>query len=352
MPFYEVAAWRRQNNAAAVPTFTEVENRIILAEGLEWSKELYGDGQITVKTDPTKIPQSLAESMVNMSTKPSELGVFRDGVLVQRGPLVAWETQGKGVTLHAKGLLYYLHYMTVTADVDYNINQVLIAKDLIDDYQAKTRGNYGLVTTSMTSAGSTRERSYLAADLIDINEEIRALGEADNGFDIIINPSTRVITCHNPTLGTDKSLLVVFDLRGVAGPSMSDSVAAGQFGTAALVAGVPEDSDPVVVESIDNTTRDLWGLAHVTHTASGVASSAEVTQIATRTRDVAKRSVFLPPREHFAVWGATVVDFDIGDTVTVEYNAGFSMMTYVGRVKAIHVSVQEGGQDKISLEFV
>lgn len=356
MSLYEVTLWSRTPQAAAAPTFVELGP--IKATGgeegggLAWSKELYSDGSITVATDPTRIEDAIAERLLDLEGKPSELAIYRDGILMQRGPLVAWQVEGKSLILNARGLLYYLRYMTLTTDEEYNTNQVLIAKSLIDKHQAKTRGNFGLVTTSMTSAGATRTRSYAAADLINVNDEIRELGEADNGFEISIDPTTRVISCHNPTKGTDKSAEVTLDQRGIVTPSFSDSVAAGQFGTAAFVAGVPPESDPVTAESIDTASRDLFGLAYVTHTAVGVPNATEVGQVATRTKDMAKRSVFLPPKEFWAMPDATVLDFDIGDTITAEYNAGFGSVIYVGRVKNMFVSVQEGGQDKLTIEFV
>lgn len=358
MPHYEVTAYKRITAAAAAPTFEEV-GPITQASGsrgrgsgLSYSFELFGEGSIEVATSPDDVTQGVAECLVNMETMPMEVAVFRDGILMQRGPLVAWQVEGTSLVLHARGLLYYLRYMTLTTDESYNTNQVLIAKSLIDKHQAKTRGNFGLVTTSMTSAGATREREYLASDLINVHDEIRALGEADNGFDMRIDPETRVITCHNPQYGTDKSELVSLDQRGIVNPGISDSVVAGQFGSAAFVAGVVNEGDDVTSESIDTATRDAFGLAYVTHTASGVGSTTEIGQVAVRTRDMAKRSVFLPSKEFFAMPDADVFSFDVGDTISSEYNAGFSPLTYIGRVKNKFVSVQEGGQDKLTVEFV
>lgn len=360
MPHYEVTVYSRTPAAAAAPTFVEL-GPIVLSSGeegaggsggLAWSRELFSDGSITVTTDPSKVQSSIAERLLDMEGKPSELAIFRDGVLRQRGPLVAWQIEGNSLILNARGLLYYCRYMTLTTGQTYSTNQVLIAKSLIDLHQAKTMGNYGLVTSSMTSAGATRTRTYTAAELINVMEEIREIGEAENGFEIDINPGTRVISCFNPTKGTDKSATVALDARGIVTPGFSDSVGAGQFGTAALVAGVVADADPLVQESIDTVSRDLFGLAYVAHTSIGVPNTTELINVAVRTRDIAKRSVFIPPKEFFSLPGATVDDFDVGDTVTIEYDAGFGAMTYVGRVKNIFVSVQEGGQDKLTLEFV
>ena len=361
MPYYEVTAFSRTPNAASAPTFVELGPIIISGgeaggtggtSGLSWSRELFSDGSIVVTTDPTKVQSSIAERLLDMEGKPTELALYRDGVLRQRGPLIAWQIEGKSLILNARGLLYYCRYMTLTSDQSYNQNQVLIAKSLIDLHQAKTRGNYGLDTSSMTSAGATRTRAYKASELINVMDEIRELGEAENGFEIDVDPGTRVITCHNPTKGTDKSLLVALDARGIVTPGLSDSVAAGQFGTAAFVAGVVADADALTSESIDTASRDLFGLAYVAHTSMGVPNTGELGNVAVRTRDIAKRSVFIPPKEFFAQPGATVDDFDIGDTITSEYDAGFGSLSYAGRVKNIFVSVQEGGQDKLTVEFI
>lgn len=355
MPYYQVSAWSRVQTETTVPTFAEIGPVLVTGgeegAGLAWSRELFSDGSITAATTPTKMPSSVAERLRDMVGKPMELALHRDGILVMRGPLVAWQIEGSSLILNARGLLYYLRYMTLTTDEDYDDNQILIAKDLIDMHQAKDWGNFGLVTTSMTAAGEDKVRTYKASELINVNDEIRELGESDDGFEISVSSATRIISCHNPQKGTDKSLTVALDARGIVSPSFSDSVGAGQFGTGTIVSGIVADADALTSEFID-ISQETFGLAYVAHSSLGVPNATELAAVAGRTSNIARKSVFIPPHNFWSMQGASVDDFDVGDTITVEYDAGFGSMTYVGRVKNQFISVQEGGQDKLTVEFI
>jgi hypothetical protein len=358
MPFYEVVAYKRNQQSSSAPTFTELDRvmphggEASEGGGLSWSKELLSEGSITVATDPTKLESTIASYLRTPVANPLEFGLFRDGTLVQRGPLVAWQIEGKTLVLHIRGLLYYARYMVLTTDLKVTKDQALIAKDLIDHHQAKSYGNFGLDTSGITSHGVSRSRDYKATELINIIDEIRELGESDNGFDISCNPSTRVVTLHYPKKGTDKSATVAVDTRGITDPRLALSIASGQFGTAAFVSGVAGGQTSVTSESITTTERSTFGLAYITHTSVGVTNVSELANIAIESRDIAKLPVFTPNKEFWSVTGASVDDFDVGDTITFEYDPGIGYMTYVGRVKNIYVSVQEGSQEKLTLEFM
>lgn len=355
MPFYEVVAYSRTPVQSAAPTFAELGYiKTTGGEdggGLGWGKELYNDGVITVSTDPTNVSSAIGTRLLDFKNKPMEIGVFRDGVLRQKGPLVSWQVIGKTLVLTARGLMYYTRYMTITTDKSYNTNQVLIAKDFVDMHQVKDYGNYGLVTTGMVSAGPTKEREYKAAELIDVNGEIWDLGQSSDGFDMEVNPSTRVMTSYSQFKGTDKSGLVRLDARGIVVPSISESLSAGAFGSAAFVSGIVSNADPKVSTSVDTPLRANFGLAYATYSSIGVPTQGELDNLASSVRDQARESVFTPPEEFWSVHGATVDDFDTGDVVTFEYDAGFGLIVRKARVKNFFVSVQEGGQDKLSVEF-
>lgn len=359
MPHYEVVVWARTPQQATIPTFTELDRIQVHGGlsheggGLSWSRELYGDGAITISTDPTKLADSIGTKMLNLATNPMEMGIYRDGTLVQRGPIVGWQVQGKTMNILGRGLLYYLRYMRITSSLSYTSTaQGTIVKALIDHHQSKDYGNFGLDTSTIVATAVTRTRAYEPEELINVNEEIREMAEATDGFDLRVDPVTRDITIHNPTYGTDKSDVVILDERGIVIPNLADVVTAGQFGTAALVAGINKDGVHLSSNQIDTTARNAFGLAYVSHTVIGVSSQTELDGIANQTKNTAKAQLLSPNKEFQSVTGADVASFQPGDTISFEYNPGFGRIKYDARVKNQFVSVGSEGFEKLTVDFV
>lgn len=358
MAHYEVVCWSRTPNQAAVPTYAELDGIRIAGDGsgsggLEWSHELYGDGSLFVTTDPTLLPSSIATRLLQLDTLPMEMGLYRDSVLVQRGPLVGWQIQDKSLTLNAKGLLYYIRYMKITSALTYTaVAQGTIVKGLIDHHQNKDYGNFGLDTATIAATAVTRTREYEAEDLVPIYEEIFEMGESTQGFDLTVNPSTRVITLTNPSIGTDKSDEVIIDERGIAIPTISGLVTANQFGTAALVAGVNKSGTHLTTNQIDTTARNAFGLAYVAHTAVGVSNQTELDNIGANTVAQAKKQLITPNQDFDSVTGMDYDAFKPGDTISFEYDPGFGRIKYDARVKTQIIRAQNDGSEKITVEFV
>lgn len=359
MAFYEVAAYARDQQSGSAPTFTELGRIITLggessgaSGGLAWSRELCSEGFITVATRPEDIPTAMKSRLVDMKNNPMELGLFRDGVLRQRGPIVSWQIEGNTLVLQARGIPYYLRYMVIVADVSYNQDQALIVKSLIDTFQARSYGNYGIVTTSLTSHGVTRERDYKRSELINIAQEIHALGEADDGYDVDINYTTRALTLHNPQKGVDRTGEVILDARGLVNPNFSYSLAAGTFASSAAGVGRTKDNKPVFSWEEHTATRESFGLSFVTTNVFGVATIPEIISYTTQAATLAKNPYFVPSKEYISVIGASIDDFDVGDTIDFVYDPGFGEITLQQDVKNINISVSPDGNEKLTVEFV
>lgn len=355
---YEVVVWSRTPAQATGPTFTELD-RIIVSGGdggdggLSWSHGLFDDGSLTVTTDPTKIADSIGPKLLNLATNPMEMGLYRNGTLVQRGPIIAWQLQGKSLVLIARGLLYYIRYMKVTSTLTYSaVAQGTIVKGLIDHHQNKDYGNFGLDTTSISATAVTRTREYEAEDLVDIYDEILEMGQATDGFDIKVDPSTRDITIHNPSVGTDKSDSVILDERTIVVPSVSATIAAGQFATAALTAGINKDGTHLTSAQTDTTARNAWGLAYVAHSVVGVGNQTELDNIASQTVAIVKSQLIGPNKNFDSVTGMDYDAFAPGDTISYEYDTGFGRIKYDARVKQQWVSVTDAGAEQLTVEFV
>ena len=344
MPFYEVVAYSRTPVQAAAPTFVELGHIFVTAGsqgqatesgGLSWSKELFSDGA----------------RLLDMANKPTELGIFRDGVLMQRGPLIAWQIQGETLTLIARGLSYYLRYMFVTSDLTFNQDQAFIVRDLIDHHQDKDWGDFGLDTTGITTHSQTREIEYFAGELINIYEEIRDLAEIDGGFDMVVDPDTRDVVLTSPTLGTTKAASIL-DARVIHSPNMSSVVTAGQFGSTGLAGGVDANGVRIQSSSVNTTVRNNWGLSHVGRAVPGADNQAFVDASAIRVKDIVSDELLTPSKKYFSATGISVDDFDIGDTITFDYDAGFGRLTKDVRVQNMFISVTAGNLETLSLDFV
>ncbi len=358
-PFYEVVAYSRTPNISTPPTLTEIGRIITLggessgaSGGLSWSRELCSDGFITVATSPEELISGVASRLQDLKANPIELFMYRDGVLRQRGPLISWQIEGNTLVLQARGLLYYLRYMVLTADKAYDQDQELIVEDLIDHHQDKSYGDFGLDASAITSHGVNRERTYKRTDLLNIQKEIRDMSEADNGFDMDIDPVNAEIVLNNPQMGTDKSATVFLDARGMTDPNYAYSLAAGKFGSAASASGTAEESTAKWAEKIDATTRNAFGLAYVTTHVLGVSTLTEIQSYADQANSLANNPYFVPSRNYFPVVGATIDDIDQGDTVSFVFDPGFGEFTIAQDIKNVNVSVSPDGNEKLNVEFV
>lgn len=228
--FYEVVAYARTPQVSGPPQLDLLQRIIALGGGssagggLSWSRELCSDGFIIVSTVPETIKgRPLAGRLLDLKNKPVELWMYRDGVLVARGPLIAWQAEGNSVVLNARGMLYYTRYMALTEDMSYNGDQAFLVQDLIDHHQAKEYGDYGLDTTAIGAHSVTIEQEYKRIDLINVYDEIYALGEQDNGFDIDYDPPSGEVVLHHPQRGSDKTATVILDARGITNPNIAYS---------------------------------------------------------------------------------------------------------------------------------
>ena len=359
MPFYEVVAYSRAPQQTTEPSLNELGRIITLggessgaSGGLSWSRELCSDGFITVATSPEELIPSVASRMKDLLANPIELYLYRDGVLRQRGPLISWQIEGNTLVLQARGLLYYLRYMVLTSDFTFDKDQAFIVEDMIDHHQNKDYGDFGLDASGITSHGVTRKRVYKKTELINVQKEIRDMSEADDGFDMDINPTTRAITLHNPQMGTDKSASVFLDARGMTDPNYAYSLAAGRFGTAASASGTSDDNAAKWAEAFATTPRTTFGLAYVTTHVLGATSFDEVQSYADQAVNLARNPYFVPSRNYFPVVGASIDDFDQGDKVSFVFDPGFGEFTIAQDVKSINISVSPDGNEKLNVEFV
>ena len=141
---------------------------------------------------------STPEFNVNASTIPGKTAIYvdRNGVLVWGG--VIWgrnyNSNAQQLTIAAREFESYFERRRITQTTAFsNIDQLVIARTLIDDAQSVSNGDIGVITGSETS-GVLIDRVYYSYELKGVYPAIQDLSRAENGFDFNINVSYDVVT--------------------------------------------------------------------------------------------------------------------------------------------------------------
>ncbi len=131
---------------------------------------------------------------VDASTIPGKCGLYvdRNGILVWGG--VIWgrtyNSADQTVTYNAREWLSYFERRRITQDVEFTqIDQLVIAKTLIEDAQAKPYGDIGVGYNSdgQTTSGILVDRVYYYYELKGVYQAIQDLSRQGDGFDFQID---------------------------------------------------------------------------------------------------------------------------------------------------------------------
>lgn len=133
-----------------------------------------------------------------------------DGVIVWGG--ILWGRQytksGKALALDAKDFGSYLDHIYITSDLAYTgVDQLAIARSLVDYAMNKGGSNLRLSYTGTLSSGVARDRTYLGADQGAVGARLAELSAVDDGFDFRFLSRweggylRRVVQLAYPTLG-------------------------------------------------------------------------------------------------------------------------------------------------------
>lgn len=130
---------------------------------------------------------------VDLATIPGHCGLYvdRDGVLVWGGVIWGRSYNSTEQKLHimAQEWISYFAHRVVNQTVDFNqIDQLVIAKTLIQDAQSQPYGNIGVGYNSagQTTSGVLVDRVYYNYELKNIFDAIQDLSRQEDGFDFDI----------------------------------------------------------------------------------------------------------------------------------------------------------------------
>jgi hypothetical protein len=154
---------------------------------------------------------------VDASTIPGRNGIYvdRDGVLVWGGIIWGREYNSASqlLTLQAREFISYFEHRRITQTVDFaGIDQLVIAKTLVEDAQDAPSGDIGIVynTEGETTSGVLVDRVYYSYELKTVFNAIQDLSRQQDGFDfhvdVYYDPSTgvpvRAFNTYYPKVGT------------------------------------------------------------------------------------------------------------------------------------------------------
>lgn len=354
MPTYEVSLWQRAPAVTGAPTFAELDP-IASWTKLQWERTLNEADKYKVTADVHTISDTLATKLIALDATPLELQITRDGTVVGRGPVIDWEIHNNELTLNARGLLYYLEYMVYeSAFAATNTDQATIIKTLIDNYQALSYGNYGLVTTSLTAVGVTRMLTIKTGEFPTLAKKVKDWSDNLNGMDLWVDPATRSVYSAYPTRGIDRSNTVIFDARVIRENSLSVSVAPGiiaseGFATSSAPGG---NGDPITGTYADTALRATFGRCGYAEGSSSITESTTVTKYAEQLQtERAGPLVVIGDQQFIGVGGVDVGDFDEGDTVGFVFDAGLGVIEQTLRLKSYRVSVSSSFEE-LEVTFV
>ena len=126
---------------------------------------------------------------VELSTIPAHCGLYvdRDGILVWGGVIWgrSYKSTSQTLTFSAQEWISYFDHRRVTQDVQFtNIDQLVIAKTLIEDAQAAPYGDIGVLYNSegQTTSGVLVSQTYYYYEFKSVFQAIQDLSRQSDGF--------------------------------------------------------------------------------------------------------------------------------------------------------------------------
>ncbi len=188
--------------------------------GLTYADTLRQPQRLEAGCKVSNLPEDVIQQM-EIGGLTTELKLLRNGKPVFNGPLFGFTVQGggEGVSLQAVGLLAYLRLMWLEETKTYTqIDQFSIAADLINNFQSREYGHYGIDTSAVGLSGALRDHTYDRDEGHQVSQRVEELGKVANGFDTKVDPATRKLVLSYPFQGVDRSTgedAIILDGRAV-----------------------------------------------------------------------------------------------------------------------------------------
>ncbi len=336
------------------PTLNLVDE-IIVHEKLTWSTELLTDGGfITFACVPDHQSKDIRDILLDIAEIACEVWLYRDDKLVQAGPIIGVQTQGATLVIIVRALAYYLKYMYITTDLDYDtVDQYTIGKGMVDHWQNKTYGHFGIDTSSIGASGFTRTIKYPADEAPNTFQKLMQLSENVDGFEWYVEPASRELI-FTDRRGSDKSSSVILDNRAIVSPNTHFSVAYGDYVSHAIAIGsTVEGTETRIGTKTNSSAMKKFGRAGLAVTVDEAETQLTVDNYAQSLLDAGDHVHFIPAvGSAIPVLGAGIDDFDVGDTIHWVYDYGLGKFRVDRDVSKRFVNVTKQGEEAMTIELL
>lgn len=328
-------------------------------ESARYTDTLNAPGSFT-GTMPLK-PKEPLLSVLQASLQLGRVSVWveRDGTIMWCGPL--WTDSSYFTTdayvLNGEGWLSYFRRRLLRADKTYTgVEQVLIAKDLLDYAQVQPGGNVGVVTTDTTATGVTRDRTYLAVERGWIGERIEQLAAVLNGFFFRFEGrwsggtlQTRFLTSY-PKTGRVTDL--VFELgKQLTGDNCRRDATALVSHVDAIGATPSAGTEPLLGSASDTSRLANMPMLDDVVTFSDVSVQATLDAHAANRLARGKTPMDIPALQVDAGGDTPLGSYVVGDNVEVRIDAGLCQLNDRYIVTERSVDVDASGGETVTCSY-
>lgn len=347
---YEVVVVARVPQTSGQPTFIEVDP--IGWTGLSYTDELGAAQSCQIGAKISTLTEAVLQRLRSLAELATEIWIYRQGRVVFAGPLLTWQVQGESITINAAGLLAYTKMMVVNSDLVFKqVDQFVIARTLIDQWQSLEFGNFGIDTSSAGTSGVLRDATYLAKEMHNVGQRLGELGKRRDGFDLAIDPGTRKLRLSYPQQGIDRSAgedAIVFDQRNITSPNVICSSAPGDVASEAYGTGTGQETIYGVKSNL--VRRSQYGRTAYTATYDGVSEQATLDAYNQAAVDVRDRALMIPGPDTRVSPDADLSSYEVGDTVDYRLHDQLGLGGAF-RLRKRTVSVSKTGRESVSVAF-
>lgn len=349
---YELVCVARIPQTQGPPTFLEVDP--INWSGLSYTEELSAPSTLQAGCKISGLTDSIIERLRSLATLATELWLYRAGRQIYAGPLMGWQVQGQTLTLQSKGLLSYLDYWFIIADTVFKqVDQHLIVKALVNQWQTLDYGHFGINTEHITPSGMLRDAIYLQKELNNVGQRVGEMGKRQNGFDVRVDPASRDLQLWYPNQGVDRSTgedAMIFDDRNVTSPNILCSAAPGDVASDAFGTGTGGVA-ALYSAKANADLRATFGRTGVAQSFNGVSEQGTCDAYTQGLIDARGAALLVPGPDVRTTSDSDLAAYDVGDTVDYELHQQLGL-TGNFRLRKRTVSVAATGREKITIQFV
>lgn len=349
---YIVVAVARVPQVAGPPVFLEVDP--IEWTSLDWTEILNDDPTLSTSVKIGKLSEPILQRIRVPHELPTEIWCYRNGKRIFSGPLMGGGVNGDSINLEARGVSSYFKFMNVEADMNFTgVDQALIVKALVDQWQALAYGNFGIDTSGITVTGVVRTIQYLVNELHNVGARISDLSQMANAFDYSVNPASRRLELWSPGRGVDRSFgedAIIFDARNVTNADVAFAVTPGDLASEVLGTASNSGADvPLIARFANEELRAKFGRVGTTANFD-LADLPSLVAAVTAMGQGRGKVLLVPGPDARVTLDADLASYDVGDTVGYQPHGQVSVAGAY-RIKKRGVKVQATGTELVSVEF-